>query len=293
MSDDNPFRCLVQDRLMSSSALGSSSIQCAVPCAVTPGYIPSYGSASNVPVHSTGQGQATGVVAGSQKKSSSGSLVLKILGYSLLILVLLLLFFLAIWALVKAFSNDKKIKQVTVQQGLPGPAGPPGAPGQQGSPGVMGPPGSPGQFQYLGLGTVSGIFTDGCIRPPKDNLLQIPTVDNGFLLFERKLPEPGKLTDQMGSFNIAQPGVYVMYVSLQLNLNHSNSCDATSIKPVIVRVYKNSMMFGYYEFNQSGSQSFTIANQFKSGDDIKISIISEDSSNYLVTYGSYMTILGS
>ncbi len=271
MSDDNPFRCLVQDRLMCPTGYG-----------INTGYV-----------------QAPGVVMGGQvtsqmptKKTSSGSSALKIIGYILLIIGLLLLFFLAIWALIKAYSTDKKIKQVTVQQGPAGPAGPPGVQGQPGSPGVMGPQGAPGQFQYLGLGSVSGIFAEGCIRPPKDNLLQIPTVDNGFLLFERKLPEPGRLTDQMGSFNISQPGVYVMYVSLQLILNNT-SCDGTSSKPVIVRVYKNSMMFGYYEFNQTGSQSFTIANKFNAGDDIKISVISDDSSNHLVTYGSYMTILGS
>jgi hypothetical protein len=248
MSDDNPFRCLVQDKLMTSSPYGSM------------------------------------VKPQTEKKPTTTSGI-KIFLWILLIVVLLILLFLAIWALIKAFSAEKKIKQVTINTSTC-PSGPAGPAGPQGLQGVMGPPGPPGSFNYAGLGVVSGIFADGCIKPPRDNIVHIPSLDNGFLIFDRKLPEEGKLSDQMGAINIVQPGVYVMYVSLQLHVQDSS-------KPVIIRVYRNSLMFGYYEFTQSGSQSFTIANKFNAGDDVKIGIISDDHSNHLVTYGSYMTILAS
>ena len=248
MSDDNPFRCLVQDKLMTSSPYGS-------------------------------------MVKPQTEKNPTTTSGIKIFLWILLIVVLLILLFLAIWALIKAFSAEKKIKQVTINTSTC-PSGPAGPAGPQGLQGVMGPPGPPGSFNYAGLGVVSGIFADGCIKPPRDNILHIPSLDNGFLIFDRKLPEEGKLSDQMGAINIVQPGVYVMYVSLQLHVQDSS-------KPVIIRVYRNSLMFGYYEFTQSGSQSFTIANKFNAGDDVKIGIISDDSSNHLVTYGSYMTILAS
>jgi hypothetical protein len=264
MSDDNPFRCLAQDKLMMGTHL--------MPCYQGPMM----------------QGQASGQASqnGSevQQKKGSGTLG-KIILYGLLFLLLFILFLLVIWALVKAFSTDNKVKKITIQptQGTPGPAGPPGPQGLQG---VMGPQGPPGNFNYVGLGIVSGIFAEGCIRPPRENILTIPSIDNGFLIFDKKLPEEGKLSDQMGAINILQPGVYVMYVSLQLHVQDAS-------KPVVVRVYRNSLMFGYYEFTQSGSQSFTIANKFNAGDDVKIAIVSEDSNNSLTTYGSYMTILAS
>jgi hypothetical protein len=249
MSDDNPFRCLVQDKLMTSSSYSSINSQ------------------------------------QTNKNTKGGSTALKVILWGLLILVILIILFLAIWALIKAFSTDKKIKQININTSTcpPGPAGPAGPQGLQG---VMGPPGPPGSFSYAGLGVVSGIFADGCIKPPKENVVHIPTLDNGFLIFDKKLPDEGKLSDQMGAINISQPGVYVMYVSLQLHVQDSS-------KPVIIRVYKNSLMFGYYEFTQSGSHSFTIANKFNAGDDVKIGIISDDSNNHLITYGSYMTILAS
>jgi hypothetical protein len=250
MSDDNPFRCLVQDKLM-------------------------IGASTNL--------QTTSV---NGKPSEKGSNAIKIIFYILLGIILLILLFLIFWALWKAFSVDKKVKQIVA---LPPPTCPSGPPGPQGPPGLqgtMGPPGPAGSFNYVGLGVVSGIFADGCIKPAKESQIQIPTLDNGFLLFDKKLPDEGKLSDQLGAINIVQPGVYVMYVSLQLHIQDSS-------KPVIVRVYKNNLMFGYYEFTQSGSQSFTIANKFNAGDDVRIGIISDDSNNHLVSYGSYMTILAS
>lgn len=249
MSDDNPFRCLVQDKLLTGAPM------VAVPKQTTP-------------------------------QQSRGTSVIKIIFYVLLGIILFILLLLIIWALWKAFSVDRKVNNISAMPAPTCPAGPPGPQGPPGLQGTMGPPGPPGSFNYIGLGVVSGIFADGCIKPPKENQVHIPSIDNGFLIFDKKLPEEGKLSDQMGAINIAQPGVYVMYVSLQLHVQNPS-------KPVVIRIYRNNLMFGYYEFTQSGSQSFTIANRFNAGDDIKIGIVSEDSNNFLTTYGSYMTILAS
>ena len=146
MSDDNPFRCLVQDKLM-------------------------IGASTNL--------QTTSV---NGKPSGKGSSALKIIFYILLGIILLILLFLVFWALWKAFSVDKKVKQIVA---LPPPTCPSGPPGPQGPPGLqgtMGPPGPAGSFNYVGLGVVSGIFADGCIKPAKESQIQIPTLDNGFLL---------------------------------------------------------------------------------------------------------------
>jgi hypothetical protein len=256
MSDDNPFRCLTQDKILTG-----------VPVAYRQPPV------QQIPIQVP-------------QKGSTASLVLKIIFYSLLILLLIVLFFLAIWALAKAFSVDKKVKNISALPPPTCPAGPPGPPGPQGIQGTIGPQGPPGSFNYVGLGIVSGIYADGCIKPPKETVVQIPTTDNGFLIFDKKLPDEGKLSDQMGAINIIQPGVYVMYVSLQLHI-------ANPTKPVIVRIYRNNLMFGYYEFSQTGSQSFTVANKFSAGDDVKIGITTDDGNNQLITYGSYMTILAS
>jgi hypothetical protein len=223
-------------------------------------------------------------VATSTKKS--GISVWKILLWMLLIFFLILIFFLAIWALWVAYSNNSKLKQLRSLQGPPGPPGAPGAPGIPGTQGPMGPLGPPGTFYFIGLGAVSGIYANGCVKVANENKITIPNTDNGFLIFDKRLPENGRLTDQLGNIVIGQDGVYVMYLSLQLHIMETT-------KPVVVRVYRNNVMFGYYEYFQSGSQTFTVVNNFKQGDQIRISVISDSEFNQLITHGSFISIMSS
>lgn len=212
--------------------------------------------------------------------NSGGWSVWKILGIAFLILILVILLILIIWALsvaYKAKSEAESAANSVCGQGQPG---------QNGQPGPMGPPGPPGSFYFVGLGSVSGIYTEGCIKVANDNLINIPCTDTGFLVFDKKLPDSGKITDDRGTITIGQDGVYVVYATLDLNINDEDN-------PVIVRVYRNNIIFGYYEFYQSGSQSFTFANNYKLGDQIRIGIGSEATNNQLVTYGSFVSILGS
>jgi hypothetical protein len=206
--------------------------------------------------------------------------ILKIIGIILLVLLLLLLLGLAIWALSIAYSAKSEADQAIRQAGRQGP------PGAQGTPGVMGPPGPPGTFYFVGLGSVSGIYTSGCIKVATENKITIPCTDAGYLVFDKRLPDSGKITDNMGSITIGQDGVYVVYATLDLDIKEP-------CKPVIVRVYKNNVIFGYYEFYQSGSQSFTFANNYQLGDKIRISVCSESDNNELITHGSFVSILGS
>jgi hypothetical protein len=182
-----------------------------------------------------------------------------------------------------AYDNRSKIGQSKSVQGPPGSPGSPGAPGTQGP---IGPRGPPGTFYFIGLGAVSGIYTNGCIRVANESRISVPNTDNGYLIFDRRIPESGKLSDNIGNIAIGQDGVYVMYVSLQLHI-------AEPSRPVVVRVYKNNVMFGYYEYTQSGSQSFTVANDFKNGDLIRIAVISDSESNQLMTHGSFISVLTS
>jgi hypothetical protein len=119
-----------------------------------------------------------------------------------------------------------------------------------------------------------------------ESRISVPSTDNGYLIFDRRIPETGKLSDNIGNIAIGQDGVYVMYVSLQLHIAESSS-------PVVVRVYKNNVMFGYYEYTQSGSQSFTVANDFKNGDLIRIAVISDSEANQLMTHGSFISVITS
>lgn len=211
---------------------------------------------------------------------SGGWRILRILGIVFLILFLIILLGLVIWALTVAYRAKSEVESIGPNQCQQGP------PGQNGSQGPMGPAGPPGTFYFVGLGSVSGIYTGGCIKVPNENKITIPCTDNGFLVFDKRLPDSGKITDNMGTINIGQDGVYVVYATLDLHLN--DTC-----KPVIVRVYKNNIIFGYYEFYQSGSQSFTFANNYKLGDQIRISVCSEADNNELITHGSFVSILGS
>jgi hypothetical protein len=218
-----------------------------------------------------------------KKTGGTGSLIIKILLWGMLIVFLLVLLALVIWALWVAYDSRKKIQQVKAMQGPPGPPGSPGSPGSQGP---IGPAGPPGTFYFIGLGAVTGIYSNGCVKVSNENRIKIPNSDIGYILFDRRLPESGKLSDNLGNILIGQDGVYVMYVSLQLQMNDSS-------KPVVVRVYKNNVMFGYYEYLQSGSQSFTIANDFKQGDQIRISVVSDSETNQLLTHGSFISVLSS
>ena len=249
MCDDNPFKYMLQEKMISQRA----------PVATVP------------------------VATPSKTNVSSGVSVLKIIGWGLLILFLMFLLFLALWALYVAYSNRSKIQEV---QSIQGPAGPPGSPGAPGTQGPIGPAGPAGAFYFIGLGAVTGIFSNGCVKVPTEGVINVPSTDNGFLIFDRRLPETGRLSDQLGNIMIGEDGVYVMYASLQLNIVEQN-------KPVVVRVYKNNVMFGYYEYFTSGSQSFTIANDYKKGDQIRIAIISDCAVNQVLTDGSFLSVLSS
>jgi hypothetical protein len=217
-------------------------------------------------------------IATKSDQDSSGWRILKIIGIIVLILFLIILLALVIWALSIAYKAKSEAEtQSSCQQGTPG------ATGQQGP---MGPPGPPGTFYFVGLGTVSGIYTAGCIKMGNENKITIPCTDGGYLVFDKRLPDAGKITDNLGTITIGQDGVYVVYATLDLLMNDSS-------KPVIVRVYKNNVIFGYYEFVNSGSQSFTFANNYKLGDQIRISVVSEADNNELITHGSFVSILGS
>ena len=267
MCDESPFKYVLQEKMN-----------------------PQYPVAQSLPTLQTGQrgpvavpmNVGPGGIPLTQKVSSSWS-VLKVVLWIFLILFLLLLFFLAIWALWVAYDNKKSIKQ---SRAIQGPAGSPGSPGAPGTQGPMGPPGPPGTFYFIGLGAVSGIFANGCVKVPTENIITIPNSDSGYLIFDRRIPESGKLSDNLGNIAIGQDGVYVMYISLQLHMYDTS-------KPVIVRVYKNNVMFGYYEYFQSGSQTFTVTNDFKQGDQVRISVISDCTSNQLVTHGSFISVLSS
>jgi hypothetical protein len=203
--------------------------------------------------------------------------ILKILGIIFLIIILIILFILVIWALTVAYRAQSEAL---------GNTGQPGPPGQNGLQGPLGPPGPPGTFYFIGLGSVNGIYTGGCIKVPNDNKITIPCTDNGFLTFDKRLPDNGKITDNTGIINIGQDGVYIVYATLDLNINDP-------LNPVIVRVFKNNVIFGYYEYYQSGSQSFTFVNNYKLGDQIRIGVCSEADNNELITHGSFVSILGS
>ena len=212
-----------------------------------------------------------------EKKEGWG--VLRIIGIILLILLLLLLLGLSIWALTVAYSAKREAESASNNSCTQGP------PGQSGSQGPMGPQGQPGTFYFVGLGSVSGIYTSGCIKVPNENVITIPCTDIGYLVFDKRLPDNGKISDNEGTITVGQDGVYVVFTTLDLNINDSTN-------PVIVRVYKNNILFGYYEFLQSGSQSFTFSNNYKLGDQIKIGIVSEADNNQLITHGSFVNILG-
>jgi hypothetical protein len=230
------------------------------------------------------QEKLTAVKPPTTMKTESSSNLWTWIGIGLLIFFLLILLGLVIWALSVAYSSRNKISTISTTPGLQGPPGPPG------SMGSMGPQGPPGSFYFIGLGAVSGIYVNGCVKVPTENRVTIPNTDCGYLVFDKRLPESGRLTDQLGVISVGQNGVYVMYVSLQLKINDCNS-------PVIVRVYKNNIMFGYYEYTQSGSQSFTIANSYIQGDQIRISVASGSGSgsesNELLTHGSFVSVLTS
>jgi hypothetical protein len=263
MCDENPFKYALQEKIMSQRPTLQNITSCAQPVSCT-------------------QSNSSYVPPSPMKKSSTPNL-LKIFGWIMLILFLIVLFFLAIWALVVAYSNRNKVNKISVTQGPPGSPGSPGSPGIQGP---IGPPGPPGTFNFIGLGAVSGMFSDGCVKVPHENKIVVPNTDSGYLIFDRRIPEDGRLSDNLGNITISKDGVYVMYVSLQFEINdHKN--------PVVVRVYKNNVMFGYYEYILSGSQSFTIANRFNQGDQIRISVISDSQSNRMITYGSFISVLNS
>lgn len=225
-------------------------------------------------------GRAPTRISDNSKSNGGGWSILKILGIIFLVIALIILFILVIWALTVAYRAQSEALNNAGQQCAQG------QPGQNGQQGPMGPPGPPGTFYFIGLGSVNGIYTGGCIKVPNDNKITIPCTDNGFLTFDKRLPDNGKITDNTGIINIGQDGVYVVYATLDLNIN-----DPTN--PVIVRVYKNNIIFGYYEYYQSGSQSFTFANNYKLGDQIRIGVCSEADNNELITHGSFVSILGS
>lgn len=274
MCDDSPFKYALQDKMMPQKQAQIPSMLTNT-CYMSPQGI--------VPSTNVSMGNTVPNVGSVKKSSTSGWSILKIILWILLILFLLFLFFLVIWALWVAYDNRSKIGQTKTIQGPPGSPGAPGAPGSQGP---IGPPGPPGTFYFIGLGAVSGIYANGCIKVSNESRITIPNTDNGYLIFDRRIPETGKLSDNLGNIAIGQDGVYVMYVSLQLHVMDPS-------KPVVVRVYKNNVMFGYYEYTQSGSQSFTIANDFKNGDLIRISIISDCEVNQLLTHGSFISVISS
>jgi hypothetical protein len=199
-------------------------------------------------------------------------------------ILLLIMLGLAIWALVVAYRARNKADSLSVVQGPQGAPGPQGLPG---SPGTMGPPGPAGKFTYIGMGAMSGLYTDGCVKVPNESKLTIPVQSESFLLFDKRMPDPnGRLTDQMGTIAIGEDGVFVMYVSLDMKIHDTS-------KPVTIRVYKNQLMIGYYEYYQNGSQSFTVTNSFQKGDQVRISVIATNDNDELVSYGSFLTILAS
>jgi hypothetical protein len=216
---------------------------------------------------------------GAKEPESSGWKILKWVGIGFLVFFLILLLGLIIWALVVAYQA----KNQSISNSQNCPAGPPGANGSQGP---IGPQGPPGTFYFVGLGAVSGIHANGCIKVPNEGKLTIPNTDNGFLVFDKRLPDNGRLTDNLGVITIGQDGVYVMYVTLDFHLLECS-------KPVIAKVYKNNTMFGYYELHSSGSHSFTFSNNYQQGDQVKISVISDSESNQLISYASFVSILGS
>lgn len=274
MCDESPFKYVLQEKMMPQRSAQIPSILTNTNC--IPGTVPVTMSATMPVTHSVSS-------AGTPQKPSTGWSILKVILWILLILFLLFLFFLVIWALWVAYDNRSKIGQSKTVQGPPGAPGAPGAPGTQGP---IGPPGPPGTFYFIGLGAVSGIYANGCIKVGNESRITIPNTDNGYLIFDRRIPEVGKLSDNIGNIAIGQDGVYVMYVSLQLHIVDSS-------RPVVVRVYKNNVMFGYYEYTQSGSQSFTIANDFKNGDLIRIAVISDCEVNQLLTHGSFISVITS
>jgi hypothetical protein len=294
MCDDSPFKYVLQEKMTPQRvAQMPAQMPVQMPAQMPvqmPNLCPPLTQQVVCPPHSmtsavTGTpGTLPGVIASTKQVSSPGGWsILKIILWIILILFLLFLFFLVIWALWVAYDNRSKIGQSKTVQGPPGSPGSPGAPGTQGP---IGPPGPPGTFYFIGLGAVSGIYTNGCIRVANESRISIPNTDNGYLIFDRRIPETGKLSDNIGNIAIGQDGVYVMYVSLQLHI-------AEPSKPVVVRIYKNNVMFGYYEYTQSGSQSFTVANDFKNGDLIRMAVISDSESNQLMTHGSFISVLTS
>lgn len=264
MCDESPFKYVLQEKVMAQPQ------RQIVQVAPTSSQVMSTSSTKSVQPLPTKTGTSIG----------------KVLLWIFIILMLFLAIVLSIIALIYAFSSNNKIKNIVGTAGPPGPPGPPGPVGVAGTQGPMGPGGPPGTFFFIGLGAVSGIFANGCIKVANENRITIPNTDNGFLIFDRRLPDTGKLSDNLGNIVIGQDGVYVMYVSLQLHI-HNNTA------PVVVRVYRNNVMFGYYEYFQSGSQTFTVANNFKQGDQIKISVISDCEVNQLLTHGSFISIVTS
>ena len=214
-------------------------------------------------------------------EESTGWKIVKYILIGLLILFLIILLGLVIWALTVAYKAKNEADSIA--QNTPSGSS---TPGPQGCQGPMGPQGPPGTFYFVGLGAVSGIYVNGCVKIPTENKIVIPSSDYGTLVFDKRLPDTGKITDNQGNIFIGQDGVYVVYATLDFNIN--SNCD-----PVIVRVYKNNIMFGYYEYFQSGSQSFTFANNYKAGDQIRISVCTEADNNELITHGSFVSILGS
>jgi hypothetical protein len=282
MCDDSPFKYVLQEKMTPQRQAQIPSILTNTGCPPTygPGSAPGSAPGSVAVTHSMTSGAS---VSKSSSVSFGGWSILKVVLWILLILFLFFLFFLVIWALWVAYDNRSKIGQSKTIQGPPGVPGAPGVPGTQGP---IGPPGPPGTFYFIGLGAVSGIYANGCIKVANESRVTIPNTDNGYLIFDRRIPETGKLSDNLGNIAIGQDGVYVMYVSLQLNI-------VDSLRPVVVRVYKNNVMFGYYEYTQSGSQSFTVANDFKQGDLIRISVISDSEVNQLLTHGSFISVITS
>ena len=281
MCDDSPFKYVLQEKIMSQRP--AQNIQLPIMTTNTLPLTAQQPVVTTVVPSMTSSGNVASVVSPGTVKKSSGWSIIKIILWILLILFLIFLFILVIWALWVAYDNRSKIGQAKSVQGPPGAPGAPGAPGSQGP---IGPAGPPGTFFFIGLGAVSGIYANGCIKVANESRITVPNTDNGFLIFDRRIPEAGKLSDNLGNISIGEDGVYVMYVSLQFHImEHS--------KPVVVRVYRNNVMFGYYEYTQSGSQSFTVANDFKKGDLIRISVITDSESNQLLTHGSFISVMTS
>ena len=218
------------------------------------------------------------------ESSSSSAPTWLIVMMIVIFILLLILLGVAIWALIVAYRARNKANSLTL---ISGPQGPQGAQGVAGTPGTMGPPGPAGKFAYIGMGAMSGLYADGCVKVPNENKLSIPVQSEAYLLFDKRMPEPnGRLTDQLGTIAIGEDGVFVMYVSVDLKINDQS-------KPVTLRVYKNQIMIGYYEYYQSGSQSFTVTNSFQKGDQVRISAISQNENDQFIAYGSFLTILAS